>query len=368
MLLYFYSSFRDSLFEEFLFDRGQVGTSLLKAPPSLTPKAPVKSYLNLDHFLEMSIEQALQKPKHAIVLLNAQAGQVLQKGVRVYKTELTSYFEKVGFTADIRAIKAKKLEKALQEALAEEPDLVVVSGGDGTISRLLPTLLKSEKPIAILPLGTLNLLARDLGLTGTPQTDVPYLCKGEECVVDIGRVNGIPFHSSVGLGFVGTMADEREQARKRFPFSKIVSFFWAAWRTLRYARSMTVELEVGGHAVTLEADAVIVTNNAFVPTPLLSTTLWQRPVLDGGYLEVHVLRTKGFLGRLKASLAAARGTWRDLPSLTSFTAKTVTLQQRDHHKSTVAVDGELYRLANPLVCTIDPKALRFLKHEKSHDA
>jgi diacylglycerol kinase family enzyme len=203
----------------------------------------------------------------------------------------------------------------------------------------------------VLPLGTLNLLARDLGMSTDLQANLAFIATQNSRPIDLGEVNGRLFHSNAGLGFFAMMAREREVARRRFPFSKAMGFAFAALRTTLFSKTITVELEVAGQSVTMATDAVLVTNNRFAGTP------WRRASMDEGLLEVHTLQAPGLLARLRAAIAVARGTWRDLPSLTSFTAPNVTLTRRGRTRAIVAIDGEIHRLANPLRFTVRQAAL-----------
>jgi diacylglycerol kinase family enzyme len=302
--------------------------------------------------LETDMVNKTSAHRRAIVVVNASAGEVLQVGKQQFSALIREGLDRAGLSAEVRAVRAPDLDATLKAALDARPDLVIVAGGDGTISRLLPTLLDARCAVAVLPLGTLNLLARDLGMSMDLQANLAFIATQGSRPIDLGEVNGRPFHSNAGLGFFSMMAREREIARKRFPFSKALGFAFAALRTTLFSKTITVELEVAGQSVMLATDAVLVTNNRFAGTP------WRRASIDEGLLEVHTLQAPGVLARLRAAIAVARGNWRDLPSLTSFTAPSVSLTRRGRTRALVAIDGEIHRLANPLRFTVRRAALR----------
>ena len=98
-------------------------------------------------------------------------------------------------------------------ALADQPDLVVVAGGDGSVGRMLDFYAGLTMPIAILPLGTANNIARSLGIDGEPLTVVGRLRDAPEKKLDIGIVNG-PwgyrlFVEAVGFGLVAGLMTGR---------------------------------------------------------------------------------------------------------------------------------------------------------------
>ena len=83
--------------------------------------------------------------------------------------------------------------------------------------RAADSAARPTRPVGILPLGTVNVLGRDLGLVGPLERQIEALCQGEPVTMDIGQVNDRLFHSISGMGFFSLMAREREYARRRFP-------------------------------------------------------------------------------------------------------------------------------------------------------
>lgn len=287
----------------------------------------------------------------AIVVVNARAGTVLAAGQKAFDRRIVAAFASHGIEARIVSVKGREFGRAVADALAQTDALAVIAGGDGTISRVLPLLARAKGRAAIMPLGTINLLARDLGLIGDLDAAITSIATGERAIIDLAEVNGRPFHSNAGIGIFAMMAREREVARRRFPFSRVLGFAWAASRTLLRSRPLTIEVTREGRHDSFVSDAVLVTNNAFAGSP------WQRPRLDEGLLEVHMLSAEGHAARLRAAVAMASGSWRDLPALTSFTASEVEIRRPGRSRSTVAIDGEVTRIANPLRFKIRPAAL-----------
>jgi YegS/Rv2252/BmrU family lipid kinase len=104
-----------------------------------------------------------------------------------------------------RPIDVQALPEALRgqgSALDPSSDRILVGGGDGTINRLLPHLVKTAVPLGILPLGTANDLASTLGLPEEPLAAVKTALHGTVVRIDLGRVNGKLFANvaSIGLG------------------------------------------------------------------------------------------------------------------------------------------------------------------------
>jgi diacylglycerol kinase family enzyme len=279
------------------------------------------------------------------VIANARSGTVLAQGPAAFAAAVVDAFDRLGVTADVRLAKGDDLGNALRAALAE-PDLrVVIAGGDGTLMRLLPIIVAAERPIGLLPLGTVNLLGKDLGFTGDLLADARLAAGTDISRVSLAKAGTTLFHSNAGLGILGRMAREREEARRRFPFSRVFSFVWAATRTLVLARTMSIAFEVDGQLRHVRADAVLVTNNPFDDQTL------RRHTLDDGLLEVHVVTAERILDRLALALAVLRGRWRNHRTLHSLQCHSLQLERRDRARTRLAVDGELLTLRGRITIT-----------------
>lgn len=292
---------------------------------------------------------------HHTVVVNARAGTVLEAGPDAFAARIVAAFEASGCTAEVRLVHPRELDDALSLAIENADSIPVIAGGDGTLNGVLPVLLQASRPVGVLPLGTVNVLGRDLGLTGSLEEQIEALCHGEAVVLDIGSVNDRLFHSLSGMGFFSLMAREREQARRRFPFSRAIAFAVAATRSILFTRAVTVDIGVGGQRSVVQADAVLVTVNGFE-----GAAEWRRPALDGGMFEVHVLKAGGIYSRCKAALSIVSGGWRTSPNLTSFTAEEVTLTRRDSRRGHITFDGEVERKAGPLRYTLLPGAIELI--------
>lgn len=293
-----------------------------------------------------------------IVVANARAGTVLEAGADVFEARLKAAFAACGSQAEIRLVPPRDIDDALSLAIEADDAIPVIAGGDGSINRALPVLIQAPRPVGVLPMGTVNVLGRDLGFYGTLEQQVAALCEGEPIRMDVGRVNDRMFHSLSGIGFFSLMAREREHARRRFPFSRAVAFAFAATRSILFTRPISVDILIGDDHVTVDADAVLVTVNRFDGAD------WRRDALDGGTFEVHILNSGGLYSRTKAALSVASGRWRGSSNLVSFTGEAVTLKRRDKRRGHVTFDGEVERRSGAQAYTVLPKALHVIAGRK----
>lgn len=302
-----------------------------------------------------STELETQAPQRCFrVIVNARAGAVLEAGADSFERRLEVAFEAAGCRAEVELVQPRQLRERLQAAVGDQSVIPVIAGGDGSINGALPVLVGCKRPVGVLPLGTVNVLGRDLGLIGTVEQQIAALCQGEPVSMDLGSVDGHLFHSISGMGFFSLMARQREYARRRFPFSRLVAFLFAATRSILFTRPIRIEMEIAGERRLVEADAVLVTVNQF------DGAEWRRGRLDGGEFEVHILDTGGLLSRSKVAFSMLTGGWRSSQHLISLTGTAVTITRRDKRRGHVTFDGEVERRASPFAYRLLPGALRVI--------
>ncbi len=97
----------------------------------------------------------------------------------------------------------------------DKPGLLIIGGGDGTVSRALSFLAGSPVEIGIVPLGTTNNFARSLGLPLTIEESVSLIANSKSHPVDLGKVGGRYFGNIVGIGISALIADKVSGEQKR---------------------------------------------------------------------------------------------------------------------------------------------------------
>jgi diacylglycerol kinase (ATP) len=142
-----------------------------------------------------------------------------------------AYLEQHGY--DIRIEYTESLEHGCQLAQMAGADdrykLIAAAGGDGTIREVVHGLSGSKKPLLIIPCGTENLLANELGFDVQPETVIKAFESGQVRPLDLGLVNKRHFTSIAGIGFDGTVV-HRVQAKRTGHISHL-TYFWPIWRT-----------------------------------------------------------------------------------------------------------------------------------------
>ncbi|MGB6195357.1 MAG: diacylglycerol kinase family protein, partial [Methyloceanibacter sp.] len=139
------------------------------------------------------------------MLLNAGAGTASHTGADGLLGDLEAALQALDVSADLEICSGPDLKRLAEAALARarsaEIDAVVVGGGDGSIRTVAGVLAQTGVPLGILPLGTLNHFAKDLGIPLHLKEAAEVIAKGEKRTVDLAEVNGETFinNSSIGI-------------------------------------------------------------------------------------------------------------------------------------------------------------------------
>ena len=174
-------------------------------------------------------------------------------------------------------------------AVRASVDLVIASGGDGTVTSCAAALAGSGIPLAVLPTGTGNLLARNLALPLDREDALVVALTGVNRPLDVGYANGRPFVVMAGLGFDAKMLDvTTESLKKRLGWAAYVV---SALRQLRHRPTRVTLRADGGRPIRRWASAVIIGNVGSLQAgiPLLPDA---QP--DDGLLDAVVLTAQGW--------------------------------------------------------------------------
>ena len=243
-------------------------------------------------------------------------------------------------------------------AQRKEP-LLVVGGGDGTISAAASALAGTDTVLGILPLGTLNHFARDLGIPTDLDEAAKLIAASGERQVDIGEMNDRVFINNSAIGLYPLMVVDRDLQRRRLGRSKRLAMLLASIRALarfnHYRLTLTVNDERTGR---VDTPLLFVGNNEY---RIDIGAAGQRERLDGGELCVLVLRKKTRSGLIAASIRALLGRSRsdDLVRIDGVERLRVASRRS---QLAVSLDGEVVRVTPPLDYRIRKRALRVVAH------
>jgi YegS/Rv2252/BmrU family lipid kinase len=190
--------------------------------------------------------------------------------------------------------KSRKAPKAVRRVLDDGADLVLVWGGDGTVQRCVDVVAGTGVPVAIVPTGTANLLASNLGIPADIAEAVHIAFEGAQRKLDLGVLNGEHFAVMAGTGFDALMIRDADRGMKdrlgRLAYVK------TGWRHLDGSSTETRIRIDGTDWFEGEASCVLLGNVGTI-TGGLKPFADARP--DDGWLEVGVATAKGKLQWLR---------------------------------------------------------------------
>ncbi len=245
---------------------------------------------------------------------------------------------------------------ATHEALGRDIEAVVAGGGDGTVSAVAGVLAGSQVPLGILPLGTLNHFARDLGVPTDLDKALELLANPQPRAVDIGEVNGHFFVNNSSVGAYPRAVEERDAIRRRNGHGKQVAMVRAAIRLLFSRLALEARLEINGHTLHCRTPFVFVGNNPY-SRKLLVRQL--RPALDTGLLCILSPRLAESSSLARLGWHLVRNGFKLTREVEEWRAPKARIGFR-RPSPRVAVDGEVLRLRSPLQYRIHPRALRVI--------
>ncbi len=242
-------------------------------------------------------------------------------------------------------------------ALAERGDpLVIVGGGDGTISAAASALAGTGTRLGILPLGTLNHFARDLSIPAELGAAAELIAAGTERRVDVAEMNGRVFVNNSAIGLYPLMVLDRDLQRKRLGRSKRLAMIVASARTLARFHHERLTLTINDEKELVDTPLLFVGNNDY---RLDIGAAGQRESLDDGKLCVLVMRKKTRRGFIAATIRALLDRARDDDMERIDGVERLRVASR-RSPLRIALDGEVMREAPPLEYRIRKRALRVI--------
>ena len=167
--------------------------------------------------------------KSAAMIVNAKS----RKGQDLFE-QACAAMQGLPFPVDAHAVHdPKDLDATIDRALAKKPDLMILGGGDGTISGLVDKLVPTDTALAVLPLGTANSFARTLGVPLDIAGAVAVIAGGHFKRIDLGMIDGDYFANGAAIGIAPQIAETIPHNLKRY-LGRAGYLGWAAWEFVRF--------------------------------------------------------------------------------------------------------------------------------------
>jgi len=289
----------------------------------------------------------------ALVLGRRRPGRKIGEAVR----ETQERLEAAGWKVDSLVIRRKSaLRRHAAHGVDAGVDVVVAVGGDGAVLQVVNALAETKVALGIIPMGTGNLLAGNLGIPHQLDRAVDVLVNGHHRRIDLGRVTvggkDHDFTVACGVGFdarVMQATDTREKRR----LGKL-AYLVQAIRQAQHVRDVTHEITLDGRRSSRKATQVLIANFGQMGS-LVETRREIQP--DDGLLDVIVVRAPGPVLGLLAGWEALRQ--RNLGASAAghvFRAQAREVRIATRRARLVETDGSVVG-TTPIIASIRPAAL-----------
>jgi diacylglycerol kinase family enzyme len=217
------------------------------------------------------------------MILNQDGGTIRGMDAREFGDMACTRLAGRGGDCEVRLVSGDTLIRTLEEVASDpQTGTIVAGGGDGTISAAAGACFRSGKTLGVIPLGTMNLFARSLGLPLDPAEALDALVSADERPIDIATANGRPYVHQFSVGLHARLVHQRSKLDTSTRLRKISSTVKTLGRVILHPPRFGVEIDTGSGRTRQIVSAVSISNNLFGNTPLSYAT-----IIDEGVLGVY---------------------------------------------------------------------------------
>ncbi len=267
--------------------------------------------------------------KSAALIVNAKS----RKGQKLFK-RACARLEQLPFSVDAHAVEdPKQLEATVKKALAKNPDLVILGGGDGTISGLVDLLVGQDVILGVLPLGTANSFARTLGLPMDVDGAIQVFATGTPKRIDLGMIDGDYFANCAAMGISPQIAETVPHGLKKV-LGRIGYLGWAAGQYVKF-KPFILTVDDGVEEKRLRVVEVRISNGPYHG----GTWLVDEAAVDSGQIVVQAVTGRYRRTLIKNWFASFLKLEARHQDTVSFTGQSLKIDTRP--SLPISIDGEV---------------------------
>jgi len=293
-----------------------------------------------------------------LVLLNPSAGTARRRDPDALRDLVRDRLAGHGLEADVEFAAGDEIAARAGEFVSKmhgrEDGLLVVGGGDGTVGCAVSKVAGTRVTLGMLPLGTFNHFARDVGIPGHLDAAIDVVASGEACAVDVAEMNDRTFVNNSSIGIYPFLVAERTAEQRRRGVGKIAAIVPALARTLRADTWQRVRILAGPDHRAVRTPCVFVGNNFYD-----MAAVGRRQSLSGRTLCVYIVKPQTRLGLLLLPFKVALGIVHPETDVELLRVEALEIHAR-RRQIRVSVDGETIKSTTPLRYRIRPGALRIV--------
>lgn len=300
--------------------------------------------------------------REVTVLLNAASGSAEGRDT---EERVREAFRAAGAQARVHSASGgEEIGELAKRAAADGNGPLVAGGGDGTVSSVAAAVVGGTREFGVLPLGTLNHFARDLGIPEDLGAAARTVVEGESALVDVGEVNGRVFLNNSSIGLYPRIVKHREDRQERLGWGKWPALVWATIHALHRHRPLDVTVSIDGRRSRRATAFVFVGNNLY---DMEGFDIGTRARLDAGELSVYLSRAARPIDLLVLAFRALFGKLKDASGFESLRTPELSIETRSR-EIRVATDGEISMVETPLRYRVRPRVLRVVLPRAEREA
>lgn len=261
--------------------------------------------------------------------------------------------EKYNMDYDLYLSKPDKLESIFKNLNYHSYNGIVVGGGDGTIRTAAQFLIEQPIPLAILPLGTFNVLARSLEHTNDIEKILAMIKNNKTKQIDLGQVNEHIIINHAWIGFYYYILKFREKHKQVLGRNKLLKILFNTWSLFKVFPIYRLTLKIDGITQTRKTCLVYIGNNDSYTNVL---DFGERKSLTSGLLAVTILNCHNRWELFLCMLSILLGKFAKSQFVSQLATDDLTIDTQLNYINMV-IDGELFKLTTPLHFSMNKKKL-----------
>jgi YegS/Rv2252/BmrU family lipid kinase len=294
---------------------------------------------------------AKRPPKQAILIVNGKSRQ----GADAFEAAREGLTKAGIELLEAKAIKdPRRIGAAVKKAIKAAP-MVILGGGDGTLSANIDHFLGSDMVFAPLPLGTANSFARTIGMPLEIDEAVKAIAKGEVRAIDLACIDGDYFLNNAAIGLAPMVAESVPSGLKR-RLGRLGYLMWAGWSATSF-KAFRLIVDDGRKRHILWATEVRIANGRFHG----GLELIESADVESGEIVVQAVTGRSLFGLAASYAASAVKSSRRKATVREFRGKKLRLDTRPRQR--VSIDGELGP-ETPIEISVAPAAVKVVMPRK----
>lgn len=287
------------------------------------------------------------------ILINKDSGYVIRCGQKEVENKIMASNINV---ESVYFLSPKDISEKLTNDKGRKKNYLI-GGGDGTIKMCAELALNHGFEFGIIPMGTMNLMARNLEIPDGIEDALNHYAKGTIVTyVDVGMINNEPFLCCAGIGGMTEASEIREKERKDNSISTPFSILNIVLKQMDRLRHRKLYITIDGKMRKLETAVLIISNNQYGEQGKLGAENFKRKSLQDGELGIYSVSPENLWDKLRLILRLVGGKWTKDPVVRQWKGETVSVDTGNYIQK-LSLDGENSTAIAPLNFWVRPLAL-----------